>query len=101
MIRWRPALYVAAGVLVVALALFVSSPSILARLAGPFLGPPIVECDGVDPDVCEKAWRDVATAPDAPGLAGVTRVLVEGTARDTCPTVTVEWWGGLGRISTC
>ena len=68
--RWRPALYVAGGVLFVFLALFATSPSVLPALADPFLGPPIVDCDGVDLDVCEKAWRDVATAPDAPGLAG-------------------------------
>jgi len=89
------------GVLFVGLALFATSPSVLLVLAAPFIGPPIVDCDGVDRDVCEKAWHDVATAPDAPGLAGVTRVTVTGTARDVCPTVHVEWWGGLGRISVC
>ena len=100
--RWRFALKVAAGILVAALVLFAFIPrSILPTLADPFLGPPIVDCDGVDPDVCEKAWHDVATAPDAPGLAGITRVSVDGMARDICPMVHIEWWGGIGLISVC
>jgi hypothetical protein len=97
----RPALYVAAGVLLVALALFVASPSVFRGLVAPFLGPPVVDCDGVDRDVCEKAWRDVATAPGAPGLAGVTSVSVKGAARDSCPEVRVDWWGGFAILSTC
>ena len=100
--RWRLTLKVAACVLVAAVVLFAFIPrSILPTLADPFLGPPIVDCDGVDLDVCEKAWHDVATGPDAPGLAGITRVTVEGAARDICPTVHIEWWGGSGRISVC
>ena len=101
MSRWRPVLYVAGGVLAVCLALFVTSPSVLPALADPFLGPPIVDCDGVDLDICDKWWHDVATAPDAPGLAGITRVTVTGEPRDPCPAVHIEWWGGLGRISVC
>lgn len=100
--RSRRALYVAAGVLLSAVAVFAFIPrSVLPALADPFLGPPVVDCDGVDPDVCEKAWHDVATAPDAPGLAGVTSVSVTGQPRDVCPSVAVYWWGGTGRISVC
>ena len=101
MTRWRAASYAAGGLLVLVLLVMLLGTTILPRLAAPFIGPPVVDCDGVDRDVCERAWHELATDSGSPGLAGVTHVWVTGTARDICPTVHVEWWGGLGRISMC
>jgi len=94
--RRRLAWLLAAGVLVVA-ALYLGS-----RLIPPST-PPAVACHGIDPDVCEQVWHDFATAREAPGLAGVTRVSVQvgRPIPDLCYAIDVEWWNGLRRLTTC
>ena len=79
----------AAIIVAVAIVVFLFGPTTIAAVTG---RPLSVECGGLEPTVCDEAWRAWANGIEANWLP-VTWVVVEPRNGSTCGDYTIgRWW---------